>query len=112
MPKTEIARISAPVARVGSFMSCPRWLQPEDPHDAALTRMAPDVLHEIRRRPHIRGIVRAHISREQEPVTAESCIDGNVLLAIRSAIRDRVADDARADFEFRQKLAGSSRRRT
>src|SRR2546428_10400179 len=81
-------------------------LQGEDPYDPTLARMPGDVRHEIRRRPHVRRVIRPDVSREQEPVAADPGVDGHVLLAVAARVRDRVPHHARSDFETPQDLAG------
>src|SRR6267142_526876 len=61
-----------------------------------------------RRPPDVRGIVGADVARQQEPVAPDAGVDRDVLLAVRSAERNRRAHDTRTDFELPQ-LAASLR---
>src|SRR5262249_14823212 len=80
--------------------------EPEDPDDAALTRMPSDVLVGVGRWTHIRRIIRADVAREEEPVAADTRINRDVLFAVRTAIGDRIPHDTGADLELGENLAG------
>src|SRR6266540_2133029 len=82
-------------------------LEAEDPDDASLTRVPPQLGRKVRGWPDVGGIVRAHVTREQEPVAADASVDRDVLFAVRPAKRDRRAHDTRADFELPQLPAGA-----
>src|SRR6185312_13554890 len=101
---TMVAATSVMTCLVGMIASSP--LEPEDPDDAALAGVPPDVLVGVGRRAHVRGIVGADISREQEPVATNAGVDRYVLFSIRPAIGDRVAHDTGADLELGEQLAG------
>src|SRR6267142_3469208 len=83
-------------------------LQAEDPDDASLARVPREIGREIRGRPDVRGIVGADVARQQEPVAPAAGVARDVLLAVRSAERNRRAHDTRTDFELPQ-LAASLR---
>src|SRR5262245_57139766 len=82
------------------FMPVPALLKPEYPDHAALARMLSDVFYIVGRRSHVCWIVRDHVAGKQVPVATDSRVYGDVLLAVRRAIGDRIADDARADLEL------------
>src|SRR6267378_1142615 len=82
-------------------------LEAEDPDNASRARVPPQLRGEIGGRPHVSGIVRAHVTREQEPVAADAGVDRDVLFAVRPAKRDRRAHDAGADLELPQLPAGA-----
>src|SRR5262245_21029933 len=86
------------IARV--LMSVLPKLETEDPHDAALARVPPDVFHVVGHRTHVCRIAREHVAREQEPVAADAGINGDVLLAIRATISDRITHHAGTDLEL------------
>src|SRR5262245_45491325 len=67
-------------------------LEAENPDQATLAGVSPDILVRIRRRAYVGGIVRPDIPREQEPVAADPRIHRDILLPVSSTIRDRVAD--------------------
>src|SRR5439155_24253098 len=86
-------------------------LESEDPDDSSLTRMASQIGQEVGGRPDVGGIVGSHVAGEQEPVAADPGVDGDVLLAVRAAKRNRRADDTRADLELPELAAGARVRR-
>src|SRR6185437_4528650 len=54
---------------------------------------------------HVRGIVRPHITGEQEPVAPNAGVDRDVLPAVRTRVRDRIADDAGTHLELPEQRA-------
>src|SRR5207247_7517120 len=86
-------------------------LEAEDPDDPSLARVSRELGCEVSGRPDVCRIVGAYIAREQEPIAADAGIYGDVLLAVRSAERNRRAHDARTDFELPQLAAALCIRR-
>src|SRR6266566_7413192 len=102
---------SAPRAGVAHSVRTQRaargGLESEDPDDSSLTRMASQIGREVCGRPDVGGIVGSHVAGEQEPVAADPGVDGDVLLAVRAAKRNRRANDTRADLELPELAAGA-----
>src|SRR3954469_12348503 len=88
---------------VGMVSSSP--LEPEDPDETTLTGVPSDVLVRVGRRAHIRGIVRAHVTRQQEPVTTDPGVHRDILLAVGAAVGDRVAHDPGAELLLVEQLS-------
>src|SRR6476659_3032988 len=83
---------------VGMVSSSP--LETEDPDDAALAGMPPDVLIGIGGRSYVGRVVGADVSGEEEPVTTDAGVDRDVLFAVRTAVGDRIAYHAGANLEL------------
>src|SRR5688572_23530204 len=88
-----------------------RFSEPEDPQDPSTARVLGQVRREIRAGPYVGWIVGADIARNEEPVAADPRVHRDVLLPIRSAVRDGRAHDPRSYPDFPEWLAGLRVRR-
>src|SRR5437764_2943914 len=62
--------------------------------------------------PHVEGeVCRDVAGDEQTHIAADAGVDSHVLLAVRTGVRDRIADDARADAELPEHFTGAGVRR-
>src|SRR5205085_11498213 len=79
--------------------------QPEDPERAALGRVRGQIAHRIHEAERGAGVPRIEIARDDGAGPAADAVqDRDVLLTVRTAVGDRLADDSRGRLEAPQQL--------